>query len=700
MKDRLKERWREPDAALPVRCLRWAMPLNVHAMGRCLVVGILAVALGTPARAADYVWSGGNFVPGVTAPRSLWPPDSLAINAGTAKAFVDVEFDNWSTVTWNADNIGFASASDVVNEGLWDARSDHGLIYASGDRSHFVNYYGSFRKSGGGGTTTIGAINFVNIGGSIEAQTGTIDFSGGFAAFNDDSSFIGAGVNRVSANATFSGDIRSTNLVLAGGTFSSVNGPARLYGTTAWTGGSFVGHWEVPSGQTLTGQGGLDKTFNATDFVNNGRINWQGANSLRFNASSVVNNGLLDLQGDASLVHVGGAVTEFENYGTLRKSAGTLSSIGSNIRFFNSGTIEAQTGTIDFSGGNAIFSADTRFVGAGVNKVSSNAEFHGGLYSSNLVLVGGSFSSTVGTAIEGAVAWTGGSFTGNWQLMPGQTLETKTGGTKTFSAVTFENQGTLAWRTADDWRFANGSSLVSSGLVDLQADADLVHVGGAISQFVNHGTLRKSAGAVSRIVGIEFSNPGIVDVRHGGQLVLPNDFTNAGTITGGGVVQTNVLTNGGHVAPGDGVGGSRVVGNFVQAASGTLDIELGHEVYDLLSVFGSASLDGTLTLSCVGDCRYAVGEQLDILWARDGRRGEFQSPPTLYGFGSGAFEVSYGYDHVRLRVSEAVTPVPEPATWALGLAGLALLAAAVRQRRVVTRTEPFTAHCISAHRRD
>lgn len=644
-------------------------------LASCRSIAAIVIAAFSPAAlATDYVWSGGDFAgPGV-----IWSPDTLSISAGPAKTFDSVEFRNAGTVIWHADDIGFIS-SEVVNDGLWDARSDSRLVNAGGSRSHFVNK-GSLRKSGGSGTTSIGGVEYFSDGGTVDTQTGTIDFSGGLARFDRWARFTGSGVVKVSADASFGGDIHSDNLVLAAGRFTGESPLARLYGATSWTGGSFSGSWQLKSGQSLVGQVGLDKSFSTVDFTNDGTITWQTANPLRLYVSSFQNNGLLDLKVDASLVSAGGSASIVENHGILRKSGGTLSTIGGNIAFTSFGTVDAQIGTIDFAGGNVRFH-DSSFVGAGVNRVSGGASFHARVMSSNLVLAGGTFTAeVVGATIEGRVQWTGGSFAGAWAVAPDQALVGGAGTAKTFSSASFFNEGRLEWKTADDMRFVS-SSFENAGLVDLQADADLVQAGGNVSSFVNRGILRKSAGAVSRIVDVAFSNPGTLDVRHGGQLVLPNDFTNAGTIMGDGVLQCKVLTNSGHVAPGEGIGKLDIVGDFVQTDPGVLDIELGSGRYDLLSVWGKATLSGTLALSCVGDCRYAVGEELVVVHATGGLgRSEFLGPPTLSGFGSGAFEVTIGFDHVRLRVLEEVTPVPEPGIWAMLLVGLGAVALAKRRR--------------------
>jgi len=170
-----------------------------------------------------------------------------------------------------------------------------------------------------------------------------------------------------------------------------------------------------------------------------------------------------------------------------------------------------------------------------------------------------------------------------------------------------------------------------------------------------------------------------------GTIQLPDNFLNPGTITGGGTVKTNTLTNSGHIAPGNGVGALTLAGNFVQAGAGVLDIQLGAlGAHDLLTVTGTASLNGGLALSCFGDCFYAVGSEITILDSVGDLSGTFAGALTLSGFATGAFNVVYDYDHdlVKLVAIEEVTPVPEPETWAMLLAGLGVVGFAARRRRM------------------
>jgi hypothetical protein len=137
------------------------------------------------------------------------------------------------------------------------------------------------------------------------------------------------------------------------------------------------------------------------------------------------------------------------------------------------------------------------------------------------------------------------------------------------------------------------------------------------------------------------------------------------------------------LAPGASPGTLTLAGNFLQAAGGTLAVELQSlALHDLFIVGGSAALGGTLAISCFGDCSFEVGDLITVLDAVGDLSGSF-AQVTLSGFATGAFDVVYDtvLDRVQLQVTQAVTAVPEPGATALWLAGLGVLGFVGRRRR-------------------
>ncbi len=176
--------------------------------------------------------------------------------------------------------------------------------------------------------------------------------------------------------------------------------------------------------------------------------------------------------------------------------------------------------------------------------------------------------------------------------------------------------------------------------------------------------------------GLTVVNNGTIDIRIG-TLRLADTFSNAGTLKGNATLQVvGTLTNNGTLAPGSfGAGTLNLQGSLVQTAASKLAIDLTTlSAFDLLNISGSATLGGTLALNCLGACSFAAGDSFTILDAAGSLTGSFASI-TLSGFGSGAFSVLYDAPtaSVRLLVTSAVTPVPEPQTWALLLGGLGVV---------------------------
>jgi len=224
--------------------------------------------------------------------------------------------------------------------------------------------------------------------------------------------------------------------------------------------------------------------------------------------------------------------------------------------------------------------------------------------------------------------------------------------------------------------------VVNNGLWDAQGNVTLIAAAGGGS-FTNNGTLRKSGGTSTTTIGagVGFSNAGVVDVQVG-TIALPANFTNTGTLKGDGrYTAGGVLTNNGTVAPGSfGAGTLGIASTYTQGAAGTLALDLTSLAsFDLLTVTGAANLGGTLALSCLAACSFDVGDSFVVLTTTGARSGIF-SNMTLSGFASGAFEVLYGSNNVSLRVTQAVTAVPEPRSYALLLAGLVAVGWVARRR--------------------
>ena len=617
----------------------------------------------------------------------------VATEAGTrALTGAATVLDNQGQLLWNTSaTLTLGSGATLVNSGTLDMLQSASFVFGGGTSSTLVND-GTLRHSGAG-TGTVGNSNafaLVNSG-TLEAASGVLRLQGA-STFNDGSVFSGPGVVEVLSDSQFNGSFQSDSLQLLAGTQTGQE--ASVGGQLAWQGGSLQGTWTVQAGAEVRASAAGTKILTGEDtvFTNNGSLVWDTSATLAISSgATLVNAGLLDMQQSASFVFGGGSPGTLVNSGTLRHSGTTTGTVGNSPAFVlvNNGTLQASSGVLRLQGAST-FNDGSVFSGAGVVEVLTNSQFNGSFQSANLRLAAGTQTGEA-ARLGGQVNWTGGTFAGDWSVEDGATLEATGAGSRslTGTGTVMNNAGTLQWNTTGTLIIGSGASLVNTGLLDLQQSASFVYGGGAAVQLLNQGELRVSNSA-SALVGnstaFELVNQGLIDVRAGSQLTLPPGFGNDGTISGDGTVAVGTpgLNNRGTIAPGSfGVGTLALTGNLLQTGDGVFAVDLGQlDSFDLLNVSGTASLAGTLALSCLGDCSFAVGDSFTILQASGTLDGSF-AEVSLSGFATGAFDVLYDSSNfqVRLLVTEAVTPVPEPGTWALWFTGLAALGFVSRRRR-------------------
>lgn len=235
-------------------------------------------------------------------------------------------------MNWNADTLYLQSGAAVVNDALWDTTSDQALTYNGGASPSFVNN-GSFRKSGSAGATTINSgVGFLNLG-TLDAQTGSIQFNGG-SVFNAGSVFTGAGRRRnmAAGSNTFNGGFTSSNLRLSGGTHHGVG--AVMGGAVNWTGGNLTGTWRVATGQTLNGNTSSSKFIAGATLTNQGTVAWHTGEDLYLQSGGVLRNEALFVANQSvSLTYNGGASTDIENTatGTVQAAAGSALTVGNGV---------------------------------------------------------------------------------------------------------------------------------------------------------------------------------------------------------------------------------------------------------------------------------------------------------------------------------------------------------------------------------
>jgi fibronectin-binding autotransporter adhesin len=619
---------------------------------------------------------------------------------------------------------GYVNASNgvsVINNGSFIATAATSL-----NGSTFYNN-GLFSDDGGG-TVTVnggGTLTFANnSGGTINAQNATdIIYFAGFGTgtkssitFDDGSNYTGLGTISIGyQGAAFAGDQNisaGTHMVFASGTFYGDD--AVLNGNATWTGGSyFAGTWTLPAGSTLTQTGaagiGVFGGTNDGEFTNDGTINWATAQNAQVeNGEVVTNNGNFIITGAMALVG-GGTEGTFINNGLFSNAGGGTVTVVANTLFsfendnpsgistagsVNPGTINVQNATdmIVFQSADSSevsFGNQTNFTGLGTIKIQGGgATFEGAQNVSStttLILSAGTYfgAGTNGATLNGNANMTSGTFEGNWTIAPGSVVTAAAGTFNGSGAGIFYNNGTINWTSASGIVMDNEATVRNFGIFDVSNNASFFDGGGG-GIFQNYGLFEKTGGisitSIAASTDFNFVNEvtGTVKVMSG-TIALGSSFTNIGTLGGTGTFTGNV-TNNGHLFPGDAPGTLTLTGNYLQGSSGFLDIGLSNAGSGFLKISGTATLGGTLDITCFASCTYSKGTEIGFISASS-ISGTFAHIVQSGFTGSNDFsllQVGNGYDIVL--DNSVAAAVPEPNTLALLFAGGGVLLVMARRQ--------------------
>jgi fibronectin-binding autotransporter adhesin len=474
-------------------------------------------------------------------------------------------------------------------------------------------------------------------------------------------------------------------------TGSTVDGSGSTTGSTVDGSGS-------TTGSTVDGSGGTV----GSGTVGSGTTSYDAPNSYDLGGATVTL---------ATAILNGGTVTN----GTLSASTEVLAYSGSvTAQLTSSGALTKSTaGTLVLAGqtnlsGGAFINEGTLQIGDGTN----TASFSGAITNNATVVFkrGGDF--TFSNAISGS-----GSLVHEGSILRLTVPTTYTGNTTISSGIlvlaTSANQGlSSATRVA----LASGASLDISNRA--QTITGLTGAGSIYSYGGSAGSLTVSTPGSERqtfsgTLGGSF--PDFSFAKSGtGTLALSgtNNYTGTTTVSGGTLLINGSIGNtattvanggtlggtgsigglttvesGGSLSPGDTVGTLTFANGLTLNSGSILNFDLG-STSDLLRIS-----DGTLTGPLVGNVTVNVYDSGSFTPATytlfnfaGATTADFNASGFAIGVAPGGMSYSFGLTADSLQLT--VTAVPEPATAAAALGGVALVALLVRRRQRLRRTEP------------
>ncbi|MFQ5796053.1 MAG: CARDB domain-containing protein, partial [Candidatus Bipolaricaulia bacterium] len=491
-------------------------------------------------------------------------------SAGTGFTDIDIVFNNSGTVDVNSGTLNLKNGG--TSSGAFSVAAGATLDFIGGnhslDTSSSVTGAGTvdFSKS----TVTISGT--YNLAGTTSVTGGTVSFTGSVVN-------VGSTLTIDSGMADFSnieGAITTTTLNLSVGTLTGSSN-VTVTGLTTWSSGTMSGSGTTTIAATGTMNiSDLPVTLLGRTITNAGTVIWSSTVNIKSGRGAVLNNlasGLFDVQNDqVFFFNQKGIISQFNNAGTFRKSAGTgFTDI--DIVFNNSGTVDVNSGTLNLTTvtqhvGNTladgtwnVFANATLNITTGVDITTNNA---------NVALsgVGSNFAKI------NSLATNGGSFS----ILDGRD---------------FTTVGALS--NADNVTIGDGSTFtVTSDYTQISGNTTL-----------NNGTLAAST---------------VVDIQ-------------GGNLSGSGTVDAPVVNNAGQANSGGSPGIINIMGNYMQSANGTLNIEIGGlpagTEFDKFIINGTATLDGTLNVSLINGFVPIAGDRFQVM---------------TFGSRSGDFATQYGLD--------------------------------------------------------
>ena len=283
---------------------------TVNAVGTVTASGATTMTSGTLGGTGTFVlgdtvaWSGGQMT-----------------SAGTTRIT--------GTLTHTA-NTSLSAGRVLAVEGTLDMAGDGRAINGAGGAA--IRVTGTFKRTGTGTNSTTAAIDNDGLVKDIELNGGGKDVSTGEfagAALRGGTFELGTGAKLTGDAGITGGTVNVTGTVAVAGRFTGGTlggaGTPEITGTLEWTGGKMAG-----PGTTRVAQGGT-LILNGISSLTAGRV--------------LENRGLIDARGTATIFDdFEDPAERIENLGTIRKTAGTSSTIG--VPLHNAGVVDGKVGEL------------------------------------------------------------------------------------------------------------------------------------------------------------------------------------------------------------------------------------------------------------------------------------------------------------------------------------------------------------------
>ncbi|WP_321901430.1 autotransporter domain-containing protein [Paraburkholderia tropica] len=558
---------------------------------------------------------------------------TLTMSPGSGNAFTySGAISNFSAVTVGAGTVSLSGTNTYAGATAIAGGATLALTGTGSLAQSAVTANGTLDISGttsGSSIASLSGSGTVNLGGQTLTLTnasgtfsGSISGTGGLTIASGTQTLTGVstytGTTLIQTGATLilsdSGDIILANVVNNGtlqveGTLGNLSGTGTVSvgsGGVTLSGGSFGGTVAGSGAVTVTGSetlSGASTYTGATSITNGSTLALTGSGSIAA-SSGVTNAGTLDISGTTS----GASITTLSGSGAVALGAKTLTLTNAADAY---GGVIGGTGGVNVNGGTETLTAANTYSGGTVIGTGATLALSGA----------GSIAASSGVTTNGTLDIS--------STTSGATLQNISGsGTVSLGARTL----TLANANG-----TYGGSFTGTGAIVKQGSGSLI-LNGNSSTF--KGTTEVNAGLLE-----------VGDIDNA-TAVLGGDASvdAAGTLRGHGTVAGSV-TNDGTVEPGGSIGTLTIGGNYTQASSATLAIEVSPSAASQLAVNGKATLNGVLAITY--DPGTYSAHTYTLVSATGGVSGTFSSVTSTgqSNIGTLASAVTYGANDVELVLS-------------------------------------------------